>query len=174
MTTDLTTYEKYLIHWAKNVSGNKGFFVGEETPILQDYFLFQPLLLTRLSRTFNWYDRISGKYYKVYPATWRLRLTTYGDKCEEAMIKLENSLYSDEWNNYLKSKNLNFADCTNIRISNDFNITQFLKQAQCDIIFNLVISEEYVDNWIDIVSGDLTVKENNSITIIETINVDNS
>ena len=90
------------------------------------------------------------------------------------MIKLENSLYSDEWNNYLKSKNLNFADCTNIRISNDFNITQFLKQAQCDIIFNLVISEEYVDNWIDIVSGDLTVKENNSITIIETINVDNS
>lgn len=155
---NVESYEPYLLYWVNNVSGLQGFFTGKKIKeITGTYFTFEYISNDRKSRGYRVTVPNEDYVETRYNAELIIRLTVYGENCNSKITLIENTLFGEDVPKYLKINGLNFAKSSNIRFSNDFNITEFLPQAQVDLTFNITLSTLENSDWIE--SADLTVEE---------------
>jgi len=137
--TNIEVFESHLIYWIKSVTSLDGFYVGKKTPSLDEYFTIEFINIS--NKGTPWKEINSGattstiKNHKTLSA----RITIYGDSCTSNILKTTNSIHG-EWINYLRdTAYLGYGKTGQIKISNDFNFTDFLPQAQVDIQFNILV-----------------------------------
>lgn len=159
-------YKPYLIYWVKSITGLEGFFANQKIKIPDnDYFLFSFLSLTfkgmgeytnppeGLTTDLDEEEFIVVKH----AGELTLKLEIFGEDAFAKLTGVIATLSTNSWNNYLDNSGLGFAKKSKIISFDTFNFTDFIEQAQVNLVFNVSVSLNEIQGSIETVEEELIV-----------------
>lgn len=172
---NISAIEAHLVYWTHIVSSYDSFFIGKKVPTQTQYVTLQNIVLKKRGRQFKQISDDGLTTIIGNHAEYTVRVTVYGDSCEEDMLKLENSLYFDTWETYFDTNLIGLAKTGSIKSSDSFNFTEFIPQSQMDIKFNIFVYNTETNNYggyISYVEGELELDADNTDGTSESVTLD--
>jgi hypothetical protein len=167
------SYEQWILFWIISVLKmeevpNSCFWAKKKVRIPENGVVISKLMVDSLGTYLQQQETVSGTTgdFDIYMtdvkdvSDFLIRIDAYGEEAFTNLLELKNSL--EIWHDVLHEKGLGFQKITKPpKELAQFEDTDFIQQAQMDILFNVVIKNEYDLGAIETIkSGTFEVNSN--------------